>query len=69
MEKLYLNDNQLLNFPLGLTQLKNLKILNLKNNQFQVISGKTGEMISLEELDLCDNKLQTFPKELGKLPH
>ena len=69
LEKLYLNDNQLLNFPLGLTRLKNLKILNLKNNQFQVISSKIEEMSSLEELDLCDNKLQTFSKELGKLPH
>ena len=31
LEKLYLNDNQLLNFPLQLIKLKKLRILNLKN--------------------------------------
>lgn len=69
LEKLYLNDNQLLNFPLQLIQLKKLRILNLKNNQFQVISSRIQELSSLEALDLCDNKLQTIPIELGNLPH
>lgn len=69
LEKLYLNDNQLLNFPLQLIKLKKLRILNLKNNQFQVISSRIQELSSLEDLDLCDNKLQTIPMELGNLPH
>ena len=56
LEKLYLNDNQLLNFPLQLIKLKKLRILNLKNNQFQVISSRIQELSSLEDLDLCDNK-------------
>ncbi len=47
--------------------LKNLKVLNLSNNQFTGVPAEIGQLSMLEVLDLSNNQLTGLPNELGNL--
>lgn len=48
-------------------QLKNLKVLNLSNNEFTGVPAEIGQLKNLEILNLSNNKLTGLPNELGNL--
>lgn len=48
-------------------QLKNLKVLNLSNNEFTGVPAEVGQLKNLEILNLSNNKLTGLPNELGNL--
>ena len=48
-------------------QLKNLKVLNLSNNNFTGVPAEVGQLKNLEVLNLSHNKLTGLPSELGNL--
>lgn len=47
--------------------LKNLKTLDLSNNQFTGVPAEVGQLQLLEILDLSNNQLTGLPNELGNL--
>merc|ERR1711991_766901 len=66
---LRLTGNAITFVPEGIGVLKNLRILNLRNNKITQISerGLRGAAGSLEVLDLADNKLTNLPEQIGKM--
>ncbi|MDO8521600.1 MAG: leucine-rich repeat domain-containing protein [bacterium] len=68
LEELDLSDNALdgaLQSQVG--QLRNLKVLDLSNNNFTGVPAEVGQLRDLEVLDLSDNLLTGLPYELGNL--
>eukprot|EP01132_Coremiostelium_polycephalum_P001564 gene1564-1983_t len=59
-----INDKSLVDFPIGLAQLKLLKVISLSRNKISKIDGISG-VVLLEDLDLSQNCLQSLP---GQLP-
>jgi len=51
----------------GISIFKNLKILNLSNNQIKKLPKEIKKLENLEEIDLYNNRLQYLPKEIWKL--
>lgn len=47
--------------------LKDLKVLNLSNNQFTGLPAEIGQLANLEVLNVANNKLTGLPQELGNL--
>ncbi len=47
--------------------LKNLKVLNLSNNNFTGVPAEIGQLSNLEVLDLSNNNLTGLPNELANL--
>lgn len=47
--------------------LKNLRILDLSDNNFTGVPAEIGQLSNLEELDLSNNKITGLPYELGNL--
>jgi len=64
LTELHLLNNKLTYIPLGLGQIKTLKILNLPSNKINSFSN-IGNFGQLEELDLTDNQIQ----DLNNLNH
>ena len=68
LEELNLSNNKLdgaLQSQVG--NLKNLKILNLSNNNFTGVPAEVGQLKNLEILNLSNNSLTGLPNELGNL--
>lgn len=53
--------------PAEIRQLKNLKILNISDNQMTGLPAEVGQLDKLEVLDLSNNQLTGLPYELGNL--
>ena len=69
-----LNENKLIELPVSINKLKNLILLNLKNNKLtnQPIGWFTyqyteADRVKLEKLDLDGNKLTELPAEISDL--
>jgi len=69
LEYIYLNNNDLKQFPEVLTKLKKLKQLNLSNNQIDSLPVSISELTNLESLSLINNPIKNFPDALLKLPN
>jgi len=55
LEKLYLNDNEILEIPQYLTEITTLKTLDLSSNNIEKISDNLLKLTNLEELNLSNN--------------
>ena len=68
IQELNLANNSLTgSLPGEIRFLKNLKVLNLSNNQFTEIPAEIGQLRNLEVLDLSNNQITGLPNELGNL--
>ncbi|VAI51912.1 unnamed protein product [Triticum turgidum subsp. durum] len=67
LQELYLRRMKLQEFPIGLVQLKYLRILNLSQNNLSTIPEGIKDFTALIELDLSDNNITRLPAELGLL--
>ncbi|VAI63558.1 unnamed protein product [Triticum turgidum subsp. durum] len=67
LQELYLRRMKLQEFPIGLVQLKHLRILNLSQNNLSTIPEGIKDFTALIELDLSDNNITRLPAELGLL--
>ncbi len=56
IETLILDNNKLTNLPSWIGQLKNLKILSLRNNNFKELDSEINNLPNLEQLYLSGNK-------------
>lgn len=61
--------NQNLNGALQaeIRNMKNLKVLNLSNNNFTGVPAEVGQLDKLEVLDLSNNPITGLPYEIGNL--
>ena len=68
VEELNLSSNSLDgSLPGEIRFLKNLKVLNLSNNNFTGVPAEIGQLSNLEVLDLSNNKITGLPNELANL--
>ncbi|EMS66002.1 Leucine-rich repeat-containing protein 40 [Triticum urartu] len=67
MQSIYATRMKLQEFPIGLVQLKHLRILNLSQNNLSTIPEGIKDFSALIELDLSDNNITRLPAELGLL--
>jgi Leucine-rich repeat (LRR) protein len=67
LESLNISSNPLREFPLVLTELRNLKTLYIIAAQLESIPPEIGKMVSLEVLDLGSNNLISLPDEIASL--
>lgn len=68
IEELDISGNNLTGALSGeIRNLKNLKVLNVSNNQMTGVPAEIGQLSKLEALDLSNNKLTGLPYELGNL--
>ena len=54
-------------FPMEITELTNLKVLNLTGNEIRKIPKEISKLEDLERLDLMKNKLEGLPIEITSL--
>lgn len=66
LEKLYLEYNQFIDFPVAICECKNLKILNMNFCKLTTIPFYISKLTNLQELLIC-NDLNEFPKVICKL--
>ncbi|MEG4205613.1 leucine-rich repeat domain-containing protein [Microcoleus sp. Pol7_A1] len=59
--------NKLTEFPDGVLQLTNLKILDLSTNQITAIPEVIGQLSNLTELSLSRNQITSIPEVIGQL--
>lgn len=53
--------------PAEIRQLKNLRVLNLSDNNFTGIPAEVGQLSQLEVLDVSNNPITGLPHEIGNL--
>jgi len=53
--------------PQSITDLHNLKLLNLRNNTLQELPNDIGDLVNLERLNLEGNSLKDLPDSIGQL--
>jgi len=68
LERLYLNDNDLMSLPPVLQQLPKLRHLNASKNEIFTIAG-IEKIKSLQSVYLQNNSLRSLPRNLGDLHH
>ena len=61
------NNNKIINLPIELSHLVNLKQLSLANNMINEIPPEIKMLVNLEQLNLMRNKLREIPSEIGFL--
>ena len=66
-QELLIGDNQFINLPRTIGQLKRLCVLRAAENAFIYLPPELGDLPSLRELDLSFNQIETLPREFGKL--
>uniref|UniRef100_H2YRR4 PIF1/LRR1 pleckstrin homology domain-containing protein n=1 Tax=Ciona savignyi TaxID=51511 RepID=H2YRR4_CIOSA len=64
LERLSVNGCQLMRIEGRIIKLKYLTSLNLSNNKIKTLPEQLGSMACLHELDISENELTCFPKEL-----
>lgn len=67
LRELYVHNNRLSSLPDGLAQLTNLKILRINSNYLPAVPHLE-RLEKLENIDLSNNQLHTFPLEVFKFP-
>ncbi len=66
---LTLSSKGLTELPRRLWQLRNLRVLDLDNNQLSILPLGLGQLTNLTELYIYGNELSLLPPELGQLAH
>jgi hypothetical protein len=59
--------SRLVDIPEAITQLQNLKVLDLSNHSISEMPKGIGKLLRLIRLDVHENELKTIPKEVGQL--
>lgn len=67
LEELYLEENELMRLPRDLSNLSNLKLLSIANNQLEELTEGIADMEGLEQLIADHNSLKTLPEFLERL--
>ncbi|MES2112182.1 MAG: leucine-rich repeat domain-containing protein [Bacteroidota bacterium] len=67
LEYLGLEDNKFTDIPKSVRKLK-IKTLYLFSNNIKKLNLKNGDLLSLQDINLCYNKFKRFPIELAALP-
>ena len=67
IEKLVLDENNLIALPAGINKLKNLILLNLKNNKLTELPAEIGDLRELRWLFLSKNQLVGLPTSIQRL--
>ena len=67
LKALYLDHEQLLDFPIELCRLTNLVQLNLWDNLFNLVPKEIGNLVSLSYINLTRNMIEELPEEIGNL--
>ncbi len=66
VENISISSNRLRNFPQGITNFKQLKVLNLSNNSISEVKFDFGNTPQLRWLDLSNNKIKSLDETIGK---
>jgi len=64
---LLLNNKSIVNIPIEIRALHNIKHLNLMTNNIIKIPGELGALVNLKELCLSNNQITQVPPEIGNL--
>lgn len=67
LEELYLEENELMRLPRDLSNLSNLKLLSIANNQLEELTEGIADMEGLEQLIADHNSLKTLPEFIERL--
>ncbi len=67
LQRLYLNNNLIVEIPAEIGKLTKLQELVLHNNKIREIPAEIGELTELQELSLDGNQIIKIPEEIGKL--
>ena len=67
LTKLFIDNNKLTSLPPGISQLRNLELLQASNNQLREIPESIGMLVRLKQLLVFDNMIRTLPCEIGHL--
>ena len=67
LQKLFLNDNQLIMLPKEISALTHLVVLYLSNNRITSLPKEIGALKMLYAFRLSNNQLVSLPKEIGAL--
>ncbi|KAK0051379.1 PH domain leucine-rich repeat-containing protein phosphatase 2 [Biomphalaria pfeifferi] len=67
LRMLNLADNQLLNFPSALCQMKSLVELNLSSNKLNEVPPEISDLVNLKVLHLHNNCLSSIPDEIADM--
>ncbi|KAL2418158.1 hypothetical protein ABEF95_011472 [Exophiala dermatitidis] len=65
--RLYLANNLLADLPLPIFELRNLRVLSLRQNNLTHIPGSIRELVNLESLNVAGNNLTELPFEIVEL--
>ncbi|MFM6670127.1 MAG: leucine-rich repeat domain-containing protein [Dolichospermum sp.] len=65
--RLYFDFRQLTILPEAITQLSNLTVLCLRNNQLKTLPESIAQLSNLTALDLSNNQLTTLPESIAQL--
>ncbi|MGB0983813.1 MAG: leucine-rich repeat domain-containing protein [Saprospiraceae bacterium] len=67
LEELYLENNEVVNFPEELLGMPNIRVVNLAYNQLKRLPNSIGQMTNLEVIDVNHNQLKYLPYEMAYL--
>ena len=67
LTKLFIDNNKISSLPPGISQLRNLELLQASNNQLRELPDSIGMLVKLKQLLVFDNLIQTLPCQIGHL--